>query len=121
MKASSCHFVLSGDSDYKHLAKVFPDLLGFFLKETDQMPEDEEVLHMFIELNVSDLDRNVKPEGYNRKGRMRMIFPLDRKEFYIRSTSRPSEVARVGERISEMLSAAGIEHDVEQNTVNGVR
>ncbi len=121
MKASSCHFVLSGESDYKHLTKVFPELLTFFLKETDQLPEDEEIMQMFIELNIRDLERNVKPEGYNRKGRMRLIFPLDRKEFYIRSTSKPAEVTRLGEKISAMLKAADVDHVMEMDTVDGVR
>lgn len=120
MKASSCHFVLSGESDYKHLTKVFPEILTYFLKESDQMPEDEEVMQMFIELNVRDLERNIKPEGYNRKGRMRLIFPLDRKEFYIRG-SKPSDVSRLGEKIGAMLETAGVEHLMEMDSVNGVR
>ena len=85
MKATSTHFVLKDKMDYKDLAPVFPDILKLFLVQTDQMPDDEEVLAMFIELNMNDLERNRKPEGYNRKGRMRLVFPTDRKEFYIRA------------------------------------
>ena len=33
------------------------------------MPEEEEILQMLIDLNVSDLQQNRKPEGYNRKGK----------------------------------------------------
>ena len=35
-----------------------PGLLTVFLEETNQMPDDEEVLQMFIYLNVKALERN---------------------------------------------------------------
>ena len=113
MKASSGHFVLKKNGKYRDLAKIFPDILKTFLEETEQVPEDEDVLKMFIYLNQVDLERNVKPEGYNRKGKMRLVFPLNRKEFYIRGTSRGSEVVRLSEKISRMLSKAKVNHDVE--------
>jgi hypothetical protein len=115
MKVSSVHFNLSGKTPYKDLVPVFPDILKMFLMETDQMPEDEEILMMFIDLNMTDLQRNMKPEGYNRKGRMRMVFPLDKKEFYIRAVGKGMDVSRVGERISEMLSAAGVSYKTANN------
>jgi hypothetical protein len=117
MKASSTHFVFKDQTDYKDIAPVFPDILKLFLVQTEQMPEDEEVLAMFIELNMYDLERNRKPEGYNRKGRMRMVFPTDRKEFYIRTLGKSTEVTRLGEKISAMLSSAGVEHTMTQNEI----
>jgi len=110
MKVSSVHFILGGKTPYKDLAQAFPDILKMFLIETGQMPDDEEILMMFIELNMADLERNMKPEGYNRKGKMRMVFPMDKKEFYIKATGKGVDVARVGERISEMLSASGVQY-----------
>jgi len=121
MKATSTHFVLTEKMDYKDLAPVFPDILKLFLVQTDQMPDDEEVLAMFIELNMNDLERNRKPEGYNRKGRMRMVFPTDRKEFYIRTMGKNTEVIRLGEKISAMLSSAGVEHQMLQNELVGLK
>ena len=115
MKVSSVHFILGGKTPYKDLAPAFPDILKMFLMETGQMPDDDEILMMFIELNMADLERNVKPEGYNRKGRMKMVFPMDKKEFYIRATGKGVDVARVGERISEMLSASGIQYKTSNN------
>ena len=44
MKVSSIHFVLTGKTDYKDLAPVFPDILKMFLEAIDQMPEEEELL-----------------------------------------------------------------------------
>jgi hypothetical protein len=120
MKAISGHFVLKNKKDYRDIAKVFPELLTTFLQETDQMPEDEEVLRMFIYLNQVELEKNGKPEGYNRKGRMRIVFPLTRKEFYIRGTARSSEVVRVTERISSILTKAGVDHEIEYNALSSV-
>jgi len=117
MKANSVHFILGGKTPYKDLAPVFPDILKMFLMETDQMPEEEEILMMFIELNTADLERNMKPEGYNRKGRMRMVFPMDRKEFYIKAVGKGVDVTRVGERISEMLSASGVQYKISNNDI----
>jgi hypothetical protein len=120
MKAMSGHFVLRNRKDYRDIAKIFPELLTTFLQETDQMPEDQEVLQMFIYVNQVELERNGKPEGYNRKGRMRLIFPLTRKEYYIRGTAPSSEVVRITEKLSKLLSRAGIDHEVEWNALSSV-
>ncbi|MGD0057222.1 MAG: hypothetical protein ABSB83_05135 [Methanomassiliicoccales archaeon] len=117
MKATSGHFVLKKNVKYRDLVRVFPEVLTTFLEETDQVPEDEDVLKMFIYLNQVDLERNVKPEGYNRKGMMRLVFPLNRKEFYIRGNSRGSEVVRLSEKISRMLSKAKVDHEVEWDAI----
>jgi hypothetical protein len=121
MKAISGHLVLKGKKDYRDVAKVFPEVLTTFLQETDQMPEDPDVLEMFIQLNMAELKRNGKPEGYNRKGRMRLIFPLTRKEFYIRGMTRSSEVVRITEKISRILSKGGVDHEVEWNVLTSVQ
>ena len=61
------------------------------------------------------LERNEKPEGYNRKGRMRLIFPIDSKQFYIKSISASVEVGRMGEKLSKILTKAGIKHTLDWN------
>jgi len=121
MKAISGHFVLKNKKDYRDIAKVFPELLTTFLEETDQMPEDEEVLRMFVYLNMVELEQNIKPEGYNRKGRMRIVFPLTRKEFYIRGTARSSEVVRITEKLSSILTKGGVDHEIEYNALSSVQ
>lgn len=118
MKATSGHFVLDDDVEYKDLAGVFPELLTTFLEETDQIPEDDDILKMFIYVNSRALNKNEKPEGYNRKGGpMRLVFPLDSKQFYIRSITASTEVGRLSEKISRMLSKAGVKHDLEWNAL----
>lgn len=120
MKATSGHFVLKNRKDYRDVSKVFPEVLTTFLEETDQMPEDEEVLQMFIHLNQAELQKNNKPEGYNRKGRMRLVFPLSRKEFYIRGMTKSSEVVRITEKLSKILTKGGVDHEVEWNVLSSI-
>lgn len=115
MKVFSTHFVLKGKSDYKDLAPVFPDILKMFLEEIGQMPEEEEILQMFIELNLIDLERNRKPEGYNRKGKVRLVFPMDSKEFYIKTYGKGTDMSGIADNISNMLTAAGVSFEVRQN------
>ena len=115
MKVYSTHFILKGKSDYKDLAPVFPDILKMFLEEIGQMPEEEELLQMLIELNMGDLERNRKPEGYNRKGKVRLVFPMDRKEFYLKTYTKSQDLSHIADNISNMLTAAGIKFDVAQN------
>lgn len=115
MKATSGHFVLDDKVEYKDLAEAFPDILKTFLEETGQTPEDEDVLNMFVYLNVSELERNRKPEGFSRKGRMRLVFPLHQKEFYIRGPSKSNEVVRITEKLSRILKKANVDHELEWN------
>ncbi|MGE0015193.1 MAG: hypothetical protein AB7S83_03275 [Candidatus Methanomethylophilaceae archaeon] len=115
MKVYSTHFVLKGKSDYKDLAPVFPDILGMLLEEIGQLPDEEEIMQMYIEENTSDLKNNRKPEGYNRKGKVRLVFPIGSKEFYLKSYSKSTDLASISDRVSEMLSSAGVTFDVKKN------
>lgn len=115
MKSTSYHFVLKGKTSYKDLVPVFPDILKVILLENDhfQTAEDEESREMFIELNMADLEQNRKPEGYNRKGKYRLIFPMDKKEFFIKTaTAKPNEIKRISDTIQEMLTTAKIKFDI---------
>ncbi len=113
MKAETGHIKFSPGFRYKQLKDVFPELLTVFLQETDQMPEEKEILNMFIELNMMDLKLNRKPEGYNRKGRMRLIFPIGSKEMYISGNSSSTEVVRIAERLSKLLQKKGVKNTIE--------
>ncbi|OPX57291.1 MAG: hypothetical protein A4E29_01811 [Methanomassiliicoccales archaeon PtaB.Bin134] len=118
MKASSGHLVLNDRIDYEDIAEVFPEVLKMFLEETDQVPEDPEIMQMFIHLNLVELQANRKPEGYNRKGRMRLMFPTNRKEFYVKGSSKSGEVVRVTEKISKLLTRNGLDHELEWNALS---
>ena len=112
MKVYSVNFLLNGKTPYKDLAPVFPDILKMLLEEIGQMPEEEEILQMLIELNVSDLEKDRKPEGYNRKGK---VFPMDRKEFYIKTYIKNQDLSVIAGNISNMLTAAGVKFTTTQN------
>ncbi len=115
MAKSTVHFILKGKSDYKDLAPVFKDILQSVLKRADQLPEEEEFT-MILKLNLDDLEENRKPEGYLRKARVRIVFPLDRKEFYVQSYSpKLIDLSRIKENVSNILSTAGVKFDVTED------
>jgi hypothetical protein len=62
-----------------------------------------------------DLSKNRKPEGYNRRGRMRLVFPLTegKKEMYVRADVKTAQVIRVTEQLSKVLKKAGISHSID--------
>ncbi len=115
MKVYSVNFLLKGKTPYKDLAPVFPDILKLLLDDIGQMPEEEEILQMLIDLNMSDLEQNRKPEGYNRKGKIRLVFPMDRSEFYLKTYSKSQDLNRLADTISNLMTDAGIKFTVTQN------
>jgi len=115
MKIFSTHFVLTGKSDYKDLAPVFKDILRPLLEEIGQMPEEDEIFQMYVDMNLADLERNRKPEGYNRKGKMRLIFPIDRKEFYLKTYSKTTDMSKMTDVISNLLTSAGVKFEILHN------
>ena len=123
MKAQTGHIVFKGQFKYRNLSKCYEELLRAFLEETDQMPDEDEIMQMFVRLNMMDITKNRKPEGYNRRGRMRLVFPLvqDRKEMYVRADVKTSQVVRVTERLSRILKKAGISHSVEYDKLRTIQ
>ena len=115
MKAESGHVIFKDKFKYKDLQSCFEEMMKVFLEETDQMPDEDEILQMFMKINMMDIEKNRKPEGYNRRGRMRMVFPLTKgkKQFYIRADSKTAETVRITERLSKILKKAGLPHTVE--------
>jgi len=123
MKAESAHIVFKEKFKYKDLQGVFEDMLRAFLNETDQVPDEDEILQMFLRINMMDIEKNRKPEGYNRRGRMRMVFPLTRgkKQFYLRADTKTTETVRIAERLSKILKKGGIPHTLEWDKLQGIQ
>jgi len=120
MKVRSGHIKFEKGVKYKDLLPIYTELYMKFLKETIQMPEEEEITNMMIKENLIDLERGKKPEGYNRQGRMRLIFPIQEKgeaiELYIYGhyhSAKSLEVARVTDSISQFLKSKGFDNDVD--------
>ncbi len=114
MAKTSVHFILKGRSSYKDLAPVFEDILRFSLQSVDQMLEEEE-MEMILRLNLDDLEMDKKPEGYLRKARVRIVFPMDRKEFYIQSYSKLVDLGLLANHTKSVLTDAGIEYDYSED------
>lgn len=115
MQARSGHIVFKKKTRYIDLMPVYEEVFRRFLEETNQIPEAEpEFLDVLIEENLVDLRTNRKPEGYNRSGYMRLIFPLsDRVECYVYGRTKSSEVARVTEILSGMFKKSGLDNSIE--------
>ncbi len=113
-KVRSGHIVFDRSVTWKKLVPAFRPMYLKFLEESEQMPQDPEILMVLIEENLRDLKANRKPEGFNREGTMRMIFPIsDRAEFYLYSRSKPTDIARVTEQLSRVLQKYRLKHAVE--------
>ena len=115
VKVRSGHVVFDKKVTFKQLLPVFRPMFLKFLEETQQMPEDPEILDVVLEENLRDLRHGRKPEGYNREGTMRLIFPIAEKriEMYVYSKTRTADVPRVVEMMSRMLQKAKLKHTVE--------
>jgi hypothetical protein len=48
---------------------------------------------------------------------MRLIFPIASKQFYLKSNIAGSEVVRLSEKVSKMLTKAGIKHTLQWNAL----
>ncbi len=114
MRARSGHIVLDPKVRFKDLEPIFRDLFALFLEESEQTRDDPEFFEIILEENLRDLRNDRKPEGFNRDGTMRLVFPLsDRKEFYLYASSRSVEVPRVTQALSQLLQQNKIRHEVE--------
>lgn len=114
MRARSGHIKFDKKVRWKNLVPAFKPMFLKFLEETQQMPEDVESVEVLIEENLRDLRLNRKPEGYNREGAMRMVFPIsDDVEFYIYGRGKTVEAARVTEQVSRVLQKYRLKHTIE--------
>ncbi|MGI0149879.1 MAG: hypothetical protein ACREDF_10165 [Thermoplasmata archaeon] len=114
MRVRSGHIKFDKKVKWKNLVAAFRPLFLKFLEETQQLPEDMESVGVLIEENLRDLRNNRKPEGYNRDGAMRMIFPIsDQVEFYVYGRGKVLEVARVTEQMSRVLQKYRLKHTIE--------
>lgn len=115
MDVRSGHIVFEKATRYIDLLPVYEEVFKRFLEETNQVPEAEpEFLDVLIEENMVDLRSNRKPEGYNRSGYMRLIFPLsNRVECYVYGRTKSREIARVTELLSGMFKKSGLDNSIE--------
>ncbi len=113
MRARSGHLIFDPKVRFKNLGPVYRELFTLFLEESSQTRDDPEFVEIILEENLRDLRKDRKPEGFNREGTMRLIFPIsDKVEFYVYSRSKGLEVPRVTEALSHFLRKKRLKHQV---------
>lgn len=80
----------------------------------DQVPEEDD-LEMIVIANCNDLSKNRKPEGYLRKARVRIIFPMDRQEFYIQSYKDKLDLSLVAAYVKFVLDKGHIKYEFKED------
>lgn len=113
MKNWSGHIIFPEKFEWKQLEKSFRGLLELFFNETGEMEDEPDHKEVIILLNLQDIKNNRKPEGYTRESKLRMIFPLYRKEITILSPLPETYVRDVTEAISKYLISNKIRHVLE--------
>jgi len=105
--------------NYSDLVPVFERLLGTFLTVSKIMPDEQEDFDLLVRVNMRDLERNRKPEGFNRSAKNhnnRLIFPIVEPGKDIEMTLLITEkrnYGRVEHELSRVLTTAGIEFEAE--------
>ncbi len=115
MAPRSGHIKFKKGTKWKDLLEPFTGLFELFLDETAQRNDDELFDQMLLKQNLACLEKNQKPEGYNRNTRVRMIFPImDRSvEFYVYRSTGADDIVRITNRLSEYLTEHKLEHKVD--------
>ena len=115
MAPRSGHIKFKKGTKWKDLLAPFPGLFDPFLDETAQRNDDELFDQMLLKQNLACLEKNQKPEGFNRNNRIRMIFPIvDRSvEFYVYRYTGTDDIVRITNRLSEYLTENKLEHKVD--------
>jgi hypothetical protein len=115
MAPRSGHIKFKKGTKWKDLIEPFPGLFELFLDETAQRNDDEMFDQMLLKQNLACLERNQKPEGYNRNTRVRMVFPIQERtvEFYIYRSTGADDIVRITNRLSEYLTEQKLDHKVE--------
>ena len=116
MIARSAHFIFDKKVHYKDLVKAFPEIFKKFLEQTGQMPEEEEYARMLVKTNLKDLEADRKPEGYNRQGCVRLIFPISKDgivRFYLYRGAKSEEIGQMAAVVSKILTQRKLKHKIE--------
>src|SRR2546422_11610119 len=122
MRARSGHIKFDKPVKWKNLVSSFRPLFLKFLEETQQLPEDMESVDVLIEENLRDLRNSRKPEGYNREGLMRMIFPVSNQvDIYLYGSRKTIEVARLTEQLGRMLQKNRLTHTLDWRRLKCLR
>ncbi|MEM3313489.1 MAG: hypothetical protein QXT48_03850 [Thermoplasmatales archaeon] len=113
MKNWRGHIIFPQNFEWKQLEKSIRGIMEIFFKNTNEMEDEPDHRDVIIMLNTLDVKNNRKPEGYTREGKLKMIFPLEKKEITILAPLPETYVRDITEDISKYLVSKKIKHTVE--------
>lgn len=114
-EARSAHFIFDKDVQYRDLARMYPELFRTFLQETGQMPEDPDLVEVWLERDMKEIKKNKKPEGYLKQNATKLVFPIrdDYVEFYIYNTARNQTIPEVAEKLEKIIKKEGLPYTLK--------
>ncbi len=114
-KVRSAHFIFDESVKYSDLSPVYPELFRKFLEASNQMPEDPDVVEIWIERDVQDLKKGKKPEGFLKQNAIKMVFPQRDGfvEFYIYMKIKNDEIPAIARKLEPTLKKAGLKYHIE--------
>ncbi len=114
-KVRSAHFIFDESVKYQDLAQIYPELFRKFLELTQQMPEDENLVEIWIERDVKELRKGKKPEGFLKQNATKMVFPMvdGPIQFYIYMKIKSEEIPQISRKLERILKKAGLRYTME--------
>ena len=111
MKNWSGHFVFDPSFQWKDLEKAFPSIWEIVENESKGNQEETQMDQINVELNLDEIRKNSKPMGFIRDGaRVRLVFPVDRKEMIIFRGVPSESIRELSEQIGKILKAKKIKY-----------
>lgn len=111
MKNWSGHFVFDPSFQWKDLEKAFPSIWEILENESKGNQEETQMDQINVELNLDEIRKNSKPMGFIRDGaRVRLVFPVDRKEMIIFRGVPSESIRELSEQIGKILKAKKIKY-----------
>ncbi len=111
MKNWSGHFIFDPSFQWKDLEKAFPSIWEIVENESKGNQEETQMDQINVELNLDEIRKNSKPMGFIRDGaRVRLVFPVDRKEMIIFRGVPSESIRELSEQIGKILKAKKIKY-----------
>ncbi len=124
MQYFSGHIIFRGKFNYASLSPHIRRIIELFLELSGQktMVQREGRLELLVYLNRRDLMKGRKAEGVNRENaKMRLLFPLHRKEISLISDVPNNKVRDATNAIAEYLKSKGFKVEVKWNDLTLLR
>lgn len=124
MQYFSGHIIFRGKFNYASLSPHIKRIIELFLELSGQktMVQREGRLELLVYLNRRDLMKGRKAEGVNRENaKMRLLFPLHRKEISLISDVPNNKVRDATNAIAEYLKSKGFKVEVKWNDLTLLR